>query len=196
VTEVLHGTRVLPKFLTAIGHIETPLILDLGPVVGSNVSFIGERLPCRMQIADLPVDIEASARRGSTEGLAEALLSRVRALTPEGMDAVLCWDLFDYLERPTGRELGQAIAALLRPGGVLYAYFGSTAATLTQHTRFIIQSDTGIKWRMAPCTPVTRTVWQTGDLTRLFPGLTTVDSVLLANKSREILFRKARATTT
>ena len=191
VTESLHGSKALPKFLAAARLRDAPFVLDLGPVVGPNVSFLGEQLSCRIQIADLYVDVDACAKRGSTEGLSDALLARIREAAPSGVDAILCWDLFDYLERPVGRALGETLAGLLHPKGVLHAYFGSTAAQLTHQTRFIIQSETGIKWRQAPATPVTRTVWQTGELNRLFPGLSTVESVLLANKTREILLRKS-----
>ena len=36
------ATKALRKFLTSLTSRESPVLLDLGPVVGSNVSFFGE----------------------------------------------------------------------------------------------------------------------------------------------------------
>ena len=47
-------SKALPKFLTAISHqSEAPVLIDLGPVIGANVSFFGEELGCKLFIEDL-----------------------------------------------------------------------------------------------------------------------------------------------
>jgi hypothetical protein len=40
------GTKALRKFLASLTTRESPILLDLGPVVGSNVNFFGEQLGC------------------------------------------------------------------------------------------------------------------------------------------------------
>ena len=56
-------SQALRKFLA---HLETrpaPVLLDLGPVVGSNIAFFGERLNCKVVLGDLFVEIRASRPR-------------------------------------------------------------------------------------------------------------------------------------
>jgi hypothetical protein len=45
-------TKALRKFLASLRSREAPVLLDLGPVVGSNVAFFGERLGCKILIED------------------------------------------------------------------------------------------------------------------------------------------------
>src|SRR5204863_5156277 len=49
----LFPTKALRKFLGSLTSREAPVLLDLGPVVGSNVVFFGERLGCKILIEDL-----------------------------------------------------------------------------------------------------------------------------------------------
>ena len=92
------ASKVFPRFLAAVGHQPSPAVLDLGPVVGSNVSFFGERLACKLYVEDLYSDVEAHARRGDREALAAFLATRLPQ-APDSVDGILCWDLFDFLDR-------------------------------------------------------------------------------------------------
>ena len=190
IVENLSTSRALPKFLQALTNQPAPVLLDLGPVVGSNVSFFGDRLACKIIIEDLFEDIADIGRGGSAEGLADVLVARVTESVPDSVSGVLCWDLFDYLDRPTARALGECLASVLRPKGVLHGLFGTTSADVAYRTRFIVQSETTMKCRSVPSPPTHHFGLQTGEVARLFPGLTVVESVLLQNKTRESLFRK------
>jgi hypothetical protein len=180
----------LPKFIAALAQQSSPILLDLGPVVGGNVSFFGDRLSCKMLIEDVHEDIAAAARRRSSDGLAETLTSRVTEAVSEPVHGVLCWDLFDYLDRPTARALAACLRGLLRPKGVLHGLFSTVAADRTDRTKFIVQSETTMKCRTEPSVPMHRYALQTGEIARMFEGLTIVESVLLQTKTRETLFRK------
>lgn len=180
----------MPKFLGALGSQPSPIILDLGPVVGSNVSFFGDRLSCKMLIEDLREEVEAAVREGRTAELAGALTSRVTDAVSEPVHGVLCWDVFDCLDRPTARALAACLRGILRPKGVLHGLFGTTAADLDYRTKFIVQSDTSVKCRREPAPRLRRYALQTGEISRLFDGLSTIESVLLQNHTREVLFRK------
>jgi hypothetical protein len=191
IVETLSTSRALPKFLAALTSQPAPLLLDLGPVVGGNVSFFGDRLACKIVIEDLYEDIEACARRGNTEGLAEMMTARVTSSIDDSVSGVLCWDLFDYLDRPTASALARCLSGVLRPKGVLHGLFGTTAADLRHRTKFIVQSETTVKCRCEPAPLMHRHALQTGEIGKLFQGLTIVESVLLQNKTRESLFRKS-----
>ena len=82
-------SRALPKFLSALSLRESPVLLDFGPVIGSNVSFFGERLGCKLFIEDLLVDLERHTRTGTLEALPETLDKRFRH-DDQAVDGVLC----------------------------------------------------------------------------------------------------------
>lgn len=186
---VTTSSKVFPKFLTVVSHQARPALLDLGPVVGSNVEFFSERLACKLYIEDLYLDIESAARRGVRAGLEAALMSRL-ALGGQSVDGILCWDIFDFLDRPTGLALAAHLATLLRPRGALYGFFGTTPIELKHYTRYVVDREDRFHPRTSPATPVKRAVLLTRDINKMFAPLTVTDSVLLKTSTRETLFRR------
>lgn len=187
--EVTTTSKVFPRFLAAVAQSERPVILDLGPVVGSNVTFYGDRLSCKLYIENLYLDLEAALRAGGTAGLAETFLARL-SHPGEQFDGILCWDLFDFLDAKTGKTLAGQLARLLRPGGAVYGFFGTTPIELRQYTRYVIETEERFRLQHSPATPVKRTVLLTRDITKMFEGLSVSESVLLKSSTRETLFRK------
>lgn len=183
------SSKVFPKFLSAIRHCERPVLLDLGPVVGSNVEFLGEELACKLHIEDLYLDIEAASQAGDTSSLADALLARL-AHAPASMDGILCWDMFDFLEPSVGVVVADRLATLLRQGGALYGFFGTTPIELKHYTRYVIDREDRFKLRKVPATTVKRSVLLTRDINKMFGQLTVTESVLLKTSTRETLFRR------
>lgn len=175
--------------MAALGQVPAPVILDLGPVVGSNISFFGEHLSCKIFVEDLFAEVEAQARAGTRELLAERLPLRLKH-GPNSIDGVLCWDLFDFLDKRAGQALAARLLTLLKPGGIIYGFFGQTPGPLSQYTRFMVESAGTMKLRTSPASPTARTVIVNRDLGKLFQGMVVAESVLLKNSARETLFRK------
>ncbi len=183
-------SKVLPRFLSSLSLRASPVLLDLGPVVGSNISFFGDQLSCKIHVADLYAEVEAHARKASRDGLTGSMNVRMGGHETESIDGILCRDLFDFLDRPSGQWLAARLTSLLRPGGVLYGFFGATQANLTSYTRFVVEATNTLRLRPLPATTTARTVWTTRDINRMFEGLTVAESVLLKTSTRETLFRK------
>ena len=49
----VYPTKALAKFLSSLNARSQRLLLDLGPVVGTNVTFFGEELGCKIHVEDL-----------------------------------------------------------------------------------------------------------------------------------------------
>jgi hypothetical protein len=88
-------------------------VLDLGPARPENVAFFA-RLPCRLHVEDLYRTL--AGRRGA--GLPDDIL---QLPLETRLDAVLAWDLFDYLDADLLRALAPRLADLCRPGALLFA---------------------------------------------------------------------------
>jgi len=182
-------SKVLPRFLSAVAHTAAPVLVDLGPVVGPNIAFFGDRLACKIHVEDICAEVEAHARRGNRDGLRQSLLTRL-VHAPGSVDGILCWDVFDFLDRATSQALAGRLVALLKPGGALYGCFGTTKAELVHYTRYQVDAEDALRARPYPATATRRDVLTTRDINKMFQGLTIAESVLLKNSSREMLFRK------
>jgi len=191
IVETLSASRALPKLLNALTAHESPRLLDLGPVVGANVSFFGERLSCKLMIEDLRVDIVKAVQEKRLEELPAILSDRIRSTVPEPVHGVLCWDIFDVLDRASARALAESLCGILRPQGVLHGLFSTKASNDDSRTKFIVESESALRCRREPAEPLPRYALQTGEINKMFAGLSTVESVLLVTHAREVLFKKA-----
>src|SRR5882757_9002681 len=183
------STKVLHKFLQTLTARELPVLLDLGPVVGSNVSFFGEQLGCKIFVEDIFADLDRHVREGKLDQLPAFLRKRFPQADGE-VDGILCWDLIDYLDRPAAQELATQLTRVLRPDGALLGFFGSAASQESRYTKFIIVDDVNLKHRSYAAARGRQAILLNRDIIRLFPGLRVSDSFLLKNNLREILFRK------
>jgi hypothetical protein len=183
------ATKALRKFLTCLTSRETPSLLDLGPVVGSNVSFFGEQLGCKIFVEDIFADLDRYARQGRVEEL-PAFLKKRFPQESATVDGILCWDLIDYLDKAAAQELALELTRLLRPEGALLAFFGGNPPRESHYTKYIVKDEVNLKYRAYSAARGRQTVLLNRDIIRLFPGLRVSDSFLLQNNLREILFRK------
>src|SRR5262245_45085661 len=56
------STKVLPRFLAALAPLDAPVLLNLGPVVGQNIAFFGDRLGCKIFVEDILADLSTGPR--------------------------------------------------------------------------------------------------------------------------------------
>ena len=187
--ETITSSKIFRKFMAALTPRPSPVLLDMGPVVGANISFFGERLACKLYVEDLFAEIEGLRKRGATDTMGDALVKRLHHGV-DAIDGILCWDLFDFLDRPTGLAVAGRLKAMLRKGGVIHGMFGTTPIELTHYTRFAVESDDSFRQRVYPATRVKRTVLLTREIGALFEGLQVTESMLLKSNTRETLFRK------
>jgi len=183
------ATKALKQFLSTLTARETPVLLDLGPVIGTNVNFFGQELGCKIFVEDIFRDLDRFARQKKTEEFTEFLETRF----PHGdasIDGILCWDIIDYLDRPAAQALAAQLQRVLRPGGALLGFFGTARPRDAHYTRHLIVDDVTLQYRTYPAERGRQAALLNRDIIRLFPRLRVSDSYLLKNNLREILFRK------
>jgi len=183
------ATKALRKFLSCLTSRESPVLVDLGPVVGSNVSFFGEQLGCKIFVEDLFADLDRHVRAGTLEAL-PAFLKKRLPQEAGTVDGILCWDLIDYLDRAAAQELAGELTRVLRPEGALLGFFGTAQAREARYTKFIIADEVNLKHRSYEAARGRQAILLNRDIIKLFAGLRVSDSFLLQNNLREILFRK------
>ena len=165
--------------------------MDLGPVVGSNVAFFGERLGCKIIVEDLFGDLDRHLR-DTTVPFAEKLEGRL-AHSPASVDGILCWNFFDYLDSAAAQVLASALTRVLRPDGVILCFFSTIAAPDTKLSKYIIIDDDSVKQKPYTSGGKRQVSLQNRDIIRMFEGLKVAESFLLKTNIREFLFRKPAA---
>src|SRR5262249_18479086 len=107
-----------------------------------------------------------------------------------GVDGILCWDIFDYLDRQAAQVLAVQVSRLLRPDGVMLGFFGTAKPRDAHYTKYVIVGENSLRYRPSAATRGRQAILVTRDILRLFDPLRVTDSFLLQNNIREILFRK------
>ena len=189
VSEASYPTKALHKFLSNLQSNPNPLLIDLGPVVGSNVTFFGEQLGCRMRVEDVAKDIDRHVKDGTVDQL-PAFFSKRFKEAPGTVDGILCWDVFDYLDRPAAQALATALSALLRPDGCLLGFFSTADQREAIYTKYVVVDESTLRYRTYAASRPRQRNLLNGDIIKLFKDLRVTDSFLMKSKLREMLFRK------
>ena len=188
----VHPTKALPKFLTSLSQRQQPLLLDLGPVVGPSLTFFGEQLGCKIFVEDLAKDIDRHAREGKPADPAAFFAQRFPQDT-SSIDGILCWDLFDFLDRPSGQALAKQLMRILRPDGALLAFFNTTEpqpGTKPHYTRYVVVDPANLQHRPYAGQQGRQKPMNNRDVQRMFEPLRITEQFLLKSTLREVLFRK------
>jgi hypothetical protein len=193
----------LKEFLWNLDGLGRGALLDLGPAWQTTLSFFIER-GFRVSSEDI--------LRAWKEFLAEEEL-RLKDignapdtidLTPAGrasrflesnlqyprssFDAVLLWDLLDYLEPTLAKQAVACLTELVRPGGIVFAMFHSKKPEGFQRYR-VADSNTLQIISTAVLCPAQK-VYQNREIQDLFNRYRTVKSFVSRDQLRETLFIK------
>jgi hypothetical protein len=185
-------TKALTRFLAGLDSSPQPVLLDLGPVVGSNVTFFGGEVGCKILIEDLSKDIDQHVSQSKVADLPDFFEGRF----PQGSETIsgiLCWDIFDYLDRAAADQLARQLTRVLQPGGVLLALFSTADPQSTirpTYTRHVVVDRTHLEYRAYKAARAKQRPLLNRDIQRLFEPLKVTENFLLKTHQREVLFRK------
>jgi hypothetical protein len=182
-------SKAFPKFLSVLKSRESPVLLDFGPVIGSNVAFFGERLGCKLFIEDLLADLDRRLGAGTLAALPAAIASRFRH-ADASVDGVLCWDFFDFLDKPAAQALARQVVRMLRPGGAVMGFFGTKSSERAPFAKYEIVDEHSLRHRSHAGSGGAKHVLLNRDIIKMFEGLIVSDSFLLKSHTREILLRR------
>ena len=182
-------SKGLPKFIAGLSQMDSPVLLDFGPVIGSNVEFFGERLGCKLFIEDLLADIDRHTRGGTLDTLPDAIAKRFRH-GDASVDGILCWDIFDFLDKKAATALATQIVRMLKPGGLVMGFFCSLPVDKASLTKYEIVDEKSLRHRPHAGSAGPKRVLQNRDIIRMFEGLVVSDSFLLKTNTREMLLRR------
>jgi|ERR1700682_1745181 len=202
--ESTRGSNGLKEFLWNLDGLGRGTLLDLGPAWQTTLSFFIER-GFRVSSEDILrewkeflVEEEAKLRAatGSSSeapdvspiGRASRFLETNLRYPASSFDAILLWDLLDYLEPVVGRQVVSCLTEMLRPGGIVFAMFHSKKPEGFQRYRVVDSNSLQVISTPALC-PAQR-VYQNREIQDLFSRYRTMKSFVGRDQLREALFIK------
>ena len=193
----------LKELLWNLDGLDRGTLLDLGPAWQTTLSFFIER-GFRVSSDDilrawksflneeevrLKKDFAAGEALEMTPSARAARFMKENLQYPRSsFDAVLLWDLLDYLEQALVKQVVVSLTELLRPGGVVFAMFHSKKPEGFQRYR-VVDSTTLQMVPTAVICPAQR-VYQNREIQDLFGRYRTMKSFIGRDQLRETLFIK------
>jgi hypothetical protein len=187
--ESLGPTKAFQKFVAGLSAQTAPILVDVGPVVGPNVAYFGERLGCKIHIANLYAELDRHTREHTLDRFGQCARERL-ALPDASVDGVLCWDLLDYLSREHAQIIAAELTRVLNVNGVLLGLFNPAPEREPFYVKYVVVDETTLRHRRYAATCVRQGGLQNRDVIKLFEGLRVSDSFLLQSNVREIVFKK------
>jgi len=206
VPEMHESARVsngLKEFLWNLDGLGRGTLLDLGPAWQTTLSFFIER-GFRVSSEDILRGWKEFLDQDETLLRADPTARETVDMTPAGraqrfleanleypkasFDAVLVWDLLDYLEPTLAKQTVAHLTDLLRPGGVVLAMFHSKKPEGFQRYR-VADSSTLQVISSAMICPAQK-VYQNREIQDLFGRYRTMKSFVGRDQLRENLFIK------
>jgi hypothetical protein len=195
----------LKEFLWNLDGLWRGSLLDLGPAWQTTLSFFIER-GFRVSSEDLLrawkeflTEEEAKLREATGRAAQHTLdvtpsaraarfLEANLQYPNSSFDAILLWDLLDYLEPLVAKQMVANLTELLRPGGVVFAMFHSKKPEGFQRYR-VVDSAT-LQVIASPILCPAQRVYQNREIQDLFNRYRTVKSFVGRDQLRESLFIK------
>jgi len=180
------------QFTRAILRPDGQRILDLGSTSSSNINFI-TGLGHRAYNEDVLMAANASRLvipgpdEGTTTVDVDRFLAEDLQYDPESFDAVLFWDVCDYLPEPLVKPVVERIYQITKPHGALLAFFHTKdAGAEAPFYRFHIKTEDTLELQQGPHFQLQR-VFQNRHVENLFHDFTSIKFFLGKESIREVL---------
>ena len=165
-------------------------MLDLGGLSESNVSFLSA-LGCKIHALDLLALFDAHRSRLPGRGLgpgdAEAFIEEYLGFAPEKFNAILVWDVLEYLDTELLELAVSRLGQILRPAGTLLTFFHTQSkGELVTLNQYQIEDAETLRLRELRRRPLPHT-FNNRSLERLFGGFTSVKFFLTRDSLREVI---------
>jgi hypothetical protein len=202
-TESARISNGLKELLWNLDGLGRGTLLDLGPAWQTTLSFFIER-GFRVSSDDLLRDWKGFMTEEETRLREDASVRDTVDMTPAGraarflsgnleyakgsFDAILLWDLLDYLEPSLAKQLAARLTDLLRTGGVVFAMFHSRKPEAFQ--RYRVADSNTLQVVSAPTIFAAQKIYQNREIQEMFSRYRTMRSFVGRDQLRETLFIK------
>jgi hypothetical protein len=193
----------LKEFLWQLDGIGHGHLLDLGPARQTTITFFIERgfkvytedllatlqyflVEDEQRVKKLPPDADRSEL--TPEGRAKRFLESTMLYPAGTFDAVLLWDILDYVDNDLMHKLAARITSLVRDGGVVFAIFHTRKPAVFH--RYRVLDGQNLELIPASCPFQPQRVFQNREISNLFCRYRSSKMFVGRDQLREGLFVK------
>jgi hypothetical protein len=189
-----YQTSILKDFIATITRKENPVVLDLGPVIGSNIEFF-LNLGIKVYMEDF---LAAYSNPKHSILVDDKMTLNEQQFFSENFDyandffdGLICWDFLSYLEPKFARTFVERISAKMKPDSLVLGFFRTqkTGGPTPLH-KYRIRSESLLEYIPLDRTMEIKKVYQTRDVTQLFAEFHSQKVYLLKHQVLEVLLRK------
>lgn len=183
------------QFMKTVGREENIWVLDLGPTSPDNIKHITERghriynediLNAAMR-PDLKVPSTEPGKENQMVVDVDRYLAENLRHEREQFDAVMAWDIPDYLPEEVVKPTVERIHTIMKPGGILLAFFHTrNAGPEAPYCRYHIANTETLELQRGPNFHLQR-VFNNRHIENLFRDYTSIKFFLGRDNIREVL---------
>ena len=181
------GLELLARHIAGPGRSD---IFDLGSPSRANVEYFSQ-FSCVLHIGDVSRTLaedsgmEASEEERDVEGAVERAIAFEEHVR---FDAILAWDLFDYLDAATSRTIMRRVGGYCGTGTLLYLTTSTGETIPDQPGRFTIVGENTLRVERSSTETRSGIRHSPRGLERIMPGFRLLHSFLLGNQLQDYLF--------
>jgi len=187
-------TKILKDFIDNVVKKENPVVLDIGPVTGSNIEYF-LNFGIKIYMEDF---LAAYNKPKYTVFVDDQLTLDVRKFFSENFsygdnyfDGLICWDILNYLETKFARTFVEKISAKMKPNSFVLAFFqtlrGQSPAPVHKYR---VVDEFSLEYIPLELKMEIRKIYQSREINQLFPGYQSQKFYLLKHNILEVLLRK------
>lgn len=178
------------EFTRSLKNYDHLSVLDLGPTSSANIAFLTE-FGGRVHNEDILRASQDKSYAVPQEGAGslnmEKFLAENLAYPERHLDAILCWDVPDFLPEPLVKPMVERIHQIMKPGGILLAFFHTKdAGPDSPYCRYHIVTSEMLDLEPKPDFRVQR-VFNNRHIENLFKGFSSLKFFLARDNIREVL---------
>jgi len=181
----------LAQFFQHLATVAHPHVLDLGRVWHSTITLLTEA-GCKVYTEDALAALARALEKQSLEGpaLLATHLEENLCYAVGSFDAILAWDLLDYLPEELLVPTADRLSALLKPGGVLLALFHNRLAATTGVIQYRLLTPQAFACIPTALPLVPQRVLNNRAILRLFARFRSARTFVGRDNLREVLLMK------
>lgn len=187
----LHTTLGLKEFLARLESKGRVHLLDLGPAVEETILYLARR-NCKVYVQDFFFELkQARLEHPPDQDFSFArFLDASFPYANNTFDAVLAWDLFNYLPPKDGNFLARKLFTQMKIGGLLLGFFFSTQTIPSEPVGCRIVDAGHLQYEIQSLDQINASSLTNNEIVKMMDRFAVVNFYFLRNGVREALLAK------
>jgi len=188
------STKIIRDFVSSVAKKSDPVVLDIGPVVGSNIEYF-MNFGIKVYMEDL---LAAYAKPKYLVTADDKVTFDERGFFSENFsypgcwfDGLICWDILDYLDARFARAFIAEISAKMKPDGLVLGFFHTQQGRGPSCIhKYRLVNESTLEYIPLETKMELKKIYASREINQLFSGYKNQRCYLLQNGLMEVMLKK------